>query len=67
MIVIDDRLIIPASVLRDRRLSILESIVEYLHDHKNMRFSEISRLLGRDQRTIWTVYNRCRVKRARQK
>lgn len=65
MIVIDDKLIIPASVLRDRRLSILESIVEYLHEHKNMRFSEISKLLGRDQRTIWTVYKRSKEKRSK--
>jgi len=54
---------IPLSVLQDRSVAVLESIVEYLKEEKNLKYSEIATLLNRDQRTIWTVYNRVKKKR----
>ncbi len=53
---------IPLTVLQNRDLAILESIVEYLRDFRGLRYSEIARLLNRDSRTIWTVYNRAKKK-----
>lgn len=47
---------IPINVFSEK-LSPLMSAVKYLHDNKNMGFSKISKLLNRDQRTIWTEYN----------
>lgn len=35
-----------------------ESIIIYLKEKESLRFSEIAKLTGRDQRTIWTIYNR---------
>lgn len=54
--------VVPASVLKNRALSILESLVTYLRDKFNLRFSEIAILLNRDERNIWTVHNRARKK-----
>jgi hypothetical protein len=56
-------LALPTSIFRDRDLSVLEAIVEYLKDKKNLRYSEIAQLLNRDDRTIWTSYKRAKQKR----
>lgn len=42
---------------------VLASIVAYLKDVHALSYAEIGRMLLRDQRTIWTVYNAKRVKR----
>lgn len=47
--------------IRDN-LTILEGIVCYLRDERNLRYSEIASLLNRNERTIWTVYRRARQK-----
>ena len=52
----------PVKVIKNRKYSILENIVVYLKDHYHLRFSEIQKLIYRDQRTIWTVYNRAKKK-----
>lgn len=54
---------IPLSIFRDRTLSSLEAITEYLKDGLNMRYCRIAGLLSKDQRTIWTVYSRVKRKR----
>ncbi len=53
---------IPVSILEDRKLSVLEDVVKYLHENFDLNYSEIGRLLHRDSRTIWTVYSRVRKK-----
>ena len=50
-------IIIPVSIFKDERLTILESIILYIKE-KEMKFSEIAKLLERDQRNIWTIYSR---------
>jgi len=52
---------IPISILKERK-SILESIVLYLKDSLNLSYHQIALLLKRDDRTIWTVYQRARKK-----
>ena len=54
---------IPLGVLRDRRISVLESIVEYLKDEKGLTYHEIDVFLNRNDRTIWTCYHRAKTKR----
>ena len=61
---ISSPIFIPISIFSDRKLSALESIVFYLHDKHNLKFSQIAVLLSRDPRTIWTVYQRARKKNA---
>lgn len=48
----------PASILQDKRYSVLGSIVVYLKDNFNLSYHEIAVLLKRDDRTIWTTYQR---------
>jgi hypothetical protein len=54
----ETRIFVPSSVFKDRKLGVLESIVLYLKDKIGLRYSEIGILLNRDERNIWTVYNR---------
>ncbi len=62
-IVKDSRIGIPVSIFSIIDLSALESVVVYLKEDLNLTYHEIALLLKRDDRTIWTVYNR----RARKK
>jgi len=48
---------IPISIFQNKG-SILKSIIVFLKEKHNLRFSEIAKLINRDQRTVWTVYNR---------
>jgi len=54
---------IPSHIFRDRTLSVLEIMVEYLKNELKLSYHEIAVLLNRDDRTIWTVYNRAKKKR----
>ena len=56
---------IPSKIFTDRSLSVLEAIVKYLKEKKGMTYHEIAVLLNRDDRTIWTVYQRARKKYAK--
>lgn len=53
---------IPVSILQDRKLSVLENIVSYLKDTFGLAYHKIALLLNRDDRTIWTVYQRAKKK-----
>jgi hypothetical protein len=54
---------IPISLLKDRRLSILELVVEFLKKSYSLNFHQIAVLIQRDDRTVWTVYQRGELKR----
>ena len=54
---------IPASILKDRNLSVLENIAAYLKDNFGLTYHKIAVLLNRDDRTIWTVYQRAKKKK----
>jgi DNA-directed RNA polymerase specialized sigma24 family protein len=56
-------LTVPSSIFLDRELAPLESISEYLKEQKGLSYHEIAVLVGRDDRTIWTCYNRAKKKR----
>ena len=58
----ESRFFIPASIFKDRKFSVLEALAGYLKDSFNLRYSEIAALLNRDERNIWTVYNRYKSK-----
>lgn len=53
---------IPSFVFRDRNLAALEAVVVYLKDSQGMNYAQIAKLLNRDDRTIWTTYNRAKKK-----
>lgn len=53
--------LIPISIFSDRKFSILESLVQYLKSQQ-FSFKQISDLLQKDYRTIWTCYSRAKKK-----
>jgi hypothetical protein len=53
---------IPISILKNRKLSVLENIVSYLKDNFDLTYHNIALLLNRNDRTIWTVYQRAKKK-----
>lgn len=53
---------IPTFIFRDRDLAALESVVVYLKDSHGLTYAQIAKLLNRDDRTIWTTYNRAKKK-----
>ena len=53
---------VPIEIFSINKLNPLEAIVKYLKENKNLKFSEISKLLDRDARTIWTTYNNTKIK-----
>lgn len=55
---------IPTGIFVNRKLSFLESIVKYLKENQGYTFHEISILINRDERNVWTLYNRVKKKRA---
>ncbi len=50
-------IVVPIKIFSDRRLSLLESVVNYLKEkgHTNI---EISKILNKDPRNIWTLFSR---------
>ncbi len=54
---------IPVTILKDRSLSVLENVVAYLKDTFGLAYHKIAVLLNRDDRTIWTVYQRAKKKK----
>lgn len=63
----DSKVYVPLSVFEDRTVSILEALVEYLKDKRHLTYHQIAKMLNRDDRTIWTVYNRLSKKRGAKK
>ena len=52
---------IPLSVF-SKKLGCLEALVKYMKENLNMSYREISKLLNRNERTIWTAYNKAKIK-----
>ncbi|MBR9699467.1 hypothetical protein GOV09_03370 [Candidatus Woesearchaeota archaeon] len=50
-------------LFRDRSLSILEHLCEHLYEYHGLSYHGIALLLGKDDRTIWTVCKRAERKR----
>lgn len=53
---------IPCEIFKNRRLSVLENIVKFLKEEYDFNFHKIANVLERDDRTIWTVFNRAMKK-----
>jgi hypothetical protein len=62
-LVVKESQLIPCSVLRDLRHTLLENIVSYLKGSFNLSYHQIAVMLYRDDRTIWTVYKRAQKKK----
>jgi len=58
---------IPVNIFSNTKLSALEAIVSYIKEELSLTYHEIALLLKRDDRTIWTVYQRARKKNVKPK
>ncbi len=58
---------IPVDIFSNTKLSALEAIVSYLKEEFSLSYHEIALLLKRDDRTVWTVYQRARKKNGKPK
>ena len=56
-----ENILIPISIFKNS--SPLESLVKYLKESLGLRLNEISRLLNRDERTIWITYKNAAKKK----
>ena len=54
---------VPVKIFRNKPLSVLENLAVYLKEQMKLSYREISRFLNRDERTIWTAYQRALKKR----
>ena len=61
----EESLKIPISIFSDNELGTLECIVKYLRENRDLSFREIASLLFRDNKLIWTVYNKAYLKHRR--
>ncbi len=57
---INSKILIPVSIFSNRKLSVLENLILYLN--KNFTLKQISLIINRDYKTIWTCYNRSKKK-----
>ena len=55
---------IPLYIFEDRNLGVLEALSKYLKEERALKFSQIAKLLGKNDRTIWTAYHRAQKKRS---
>jgi|GEM_PF-2042048 len=56
-----EKILIPISIF-SKQLGGLEAVVKYMKENLHLRYKEISDLLERDQRTVWTAYHKSREK-----
>jgi len=54
----DYHISLPLNLFTSRTFSVLETIVFYLRTNYDLSFNQISEILGKNYRTIWTVYRR---------
>ncbi len=61
---LQNNIFIPINLFKNRNLSIMEIVISHLHKEKGLKFSEISRMINKDPRTVWTTWNRSEIKNA---
>lgn len=54
--------VIPVSIFDNPTLSSLEAICKYLKEEKGLRFSQIARILNRNDRTVWNACTKANKK-----
>lgn len=53
---------LPVSIFDNAKLSIMEAIAVYLKDTLNFTYHKIAIIIHRDDRTVWTAYQRAKKK-----
>jgi len=63
VVVKNPKLAIDTNIFRNTERTIFEALVVFLKDQKKMNYHDIGVLLDRDERNVWTVYNRGKKKK----
>ena len=58
---LEEKLFFPVEIF-NKKLTVLESVVKYLKEEKNLSLHNISDIIGRDQRNVWCIYNKTKKK-----
>ncbi len=58
----DYEFLIPLSIFSNRKLSMQENLVFYLKQKFNLSYHKIATMIHRDDRTVWTVYQKAKRK-----
>lgn len=61
--VIQDSINVPISIFCQKKYGALELLSEYLKEKYNLSYRKIGQLLERDERTIWSSYNKLKIKK----
>lgn len=59
---ISEEMLVPVSIFQDNKFSILECLISYLKDVKQMKNSKIAAMISKNPNNIWTIYNRKKSK-----
>src|SRR3989344_580126 len=51
---------IPIKVFASEKLSAMEALVHHVKSAHKLKFSEIAKLINRDEKTVWTSYDRAK-------
>ena len=54
--------LIPTEIFQQRPLTVLESLIYYLHEQKHLSFVQISALLKRERRNVKKAYRNAKLK-----
>ena len=54
---------IPVSIFKDRVFGVLELICEYLKDNFSLSYHDVAVIVNRNDRTVWTAYQRAKKRR----
>ena len=61
----DSKYFLPCTIFANKKLSVLENIVFYMKQEYHLQNNQISKLLNKDPRTIWTVLYRIKEKKVK--
>lgn len=53
---------LPLHIFHNNRLTPLEAIITFLKEEHNLSYHELSLLIKRDERNVWTIYHNAKKK-----
>lgn len=59
----EEKLLIPTYIFREKKLGILEALTKHLKEDYGMAYHKIAVILKRDDRVVWTTYNKAAKKK----
>ena len=62
-LLMSNEILVPIKIFAERKLSLLQSLVKYLKENKNHTNKNISDLLIKDNRSIWSAYEKAKQRK----